>query len=323
MAAWGCLLQRCSGEKRVVFGCLLSGARQTESQDSVGCIRPILPLAVDLNEDSYLENYERGEGGIGVKVNAFLRRLDSIIGTLKQYQVKSTSMSLASIQQFSDVSTEYSLFESLFVLDDYTDSLFHKDSALDEQFGIVLRNDTKQTWLYPLVLHVKQSRDGEGHEVKLYYDAGMWNEQDANQLATYLCILLNSLANAQSEQVIQTLPMLPDAEINRLLVDCNSNAQPYPGDMRIELLFEGQVERTPDKLALTFDELDQRMSYRELNLRSNKMAHYLLSLRLGKGSLIAIYMYVSFFLSCTPALVANINLSGIAASMWLLLFWEL
>jgi len=63
--------------------------------------------------------------------------------------------------------------------------------------------------------------------------------------------------------------------------------------VRIERLFEAQAARTPDQVAITFDELGQALTYRELDRRANQVAHHLLSLNLGKGSLLAIYMYAS------------------------------
>jgi non-ribosomal peptide synthetase component F len=73
----------------------------------------------------------------------------------------------------------------------------------------------------------------------------------------------------------------------------NDNARPYPTDVRIEQLFcfEAQAARTPDRVAITFDELGQALTYRELDRRANQLAQYLLSRQLGKGSLLAIYMY--------------------------------
>jgi non-ribosomal peptide synthetase component F len=71
----------------------------------------------------------------------------------------------------------------------------------------------------------------------------------------------------------------------------NDNARRYPTDVCIKQLFEAQAARTPDRVAITFDELGQALTYRELDRRANQLAQYLLSRQLGKGSLLAIYMY--------------------------------
>ncbi|MCP5003653.1 MAG: AMP-binding protein, partial [Planctomycetes bacterium] len=51
----------------------------------------------------------------------------------------------------------------------------------------------------------------------------------------------------------------------------------YPEDLTIVDLFEAQVEKTPDNIAVVFE--NQQLSYQELNRKSNQLAHYLLSLK--------------------------------------------
>src|SRR6185369_15503372 len=60
----------------------------------------------------------------------------------------------------------------------------------------------------------------------------------------------------------------------------------YPKDKCIHQLFEEQVERTPDAIALEFE--DQQITYRELNRRANQLAHYLITLGIGPETLVGI-----------------------------------
>ncbi|NER49684.1 MAG: AMP-binding protein, partial [Symploca sp. SIO1A3] len=60
---------------------------------------------------------------------------------------------------------------------------------------------------------------------------------------------------------------------HQLLVDWNSTATEYPDSQCIHQLFESQVERTPDAVAVVFEE--QQLTYQELNDRANQLAHYL------------------------------------------------
>lgn len=82
------------------------------------------------------------------------------------------------------------------------------------------------------------------------------------------------------------VPMLTEAERSRLLFEWNDNKTDYPKDKCIHELFEGQVSRTPDSVAVIFDE--QRLTYGELNLRANQLAHYLRSLGVGPEMLVGI-----------------------------------
>jgi len=82
--------------------------------------------------------------------------------------------------------------------------------------------------------------------------------------------------------------MLTEAERHHLLVEWNETKTNYPGDKCIHELFEEQVERTPDALALVFE--NEHLTYRELNCRANQLAHYLQGLGAGPEVLVGIFM---------------------------------
>ncbi|MCC3433251.1 MAG: amino acid adenylation domain-containing protein, partial [Microcoleus sp. PH2017_04_SCI_O_A] len=74
------------------------------------------------------------------------------------------------------------------------------------------------------------------------------------------------------EQKISELPLLTEWE-RQQLVAWNNTATDYPQNACIHQLFEEQVERSPDAIALVFE--DQQLTYKELNQRANQLAHYL------------------------------------------------
>ena len=69
------------------------------------------------------------------------------------------------------------------------------------------------------------------------------------------------------------LPLLSAAERHQLLVEWNDTTTEYPTDKCIHQLFESQVEKTPDAVAVVFE--DQQLTYPELNQRANQLAHHL------------------------------------------------
>jgi len=74
---------------------------------------------------------------------------------------------------------------------------------------------------------------------------------------------------------IRTLNYLDPKEQTQILVDWNKTNTHFPLDKTIHQLFEEQVERTPDAIALIFDDL--RLTYHELNKKSNQLAHFLIN----------------------------------------------
>ena len=74
-------------------------------------------------------------------------------------------------------------------------------------------------------------------------------------------------------QAVSRLAMLSDVERQKVLVEWNATAAEYPSESCVHELFEAQVERTPQAVAVVYGE--EAVSYRELNERANRLAHYL------------------------------------------------
>ncbi|MEH2451573.1 MAG: amino acid adenylation domain-containing protein [Nostoc sp.] len=103
------------------------------------------------------------------------------------------------------------------------------------------------------------------------------------RMAEFETLLLGIVANPN--QSIAKLPILPAFE-QQLLATWNNTQIAYPQDICIHQLFETQVEKTPDAIAVVFEE--ELISYRELNLRANQLAHYLQSLGVGSEVLVGL-----------------------------------
>jgi len=93
---------------------------------------------------------------------------------------------------------------------------------------------------------------------------------------------------ADSDQRISDLPMLTKTEQHQLLVEWNDTQFEYPKNQCIHQLFEAQVERSPDAIAVVFE--DQQLTYQELNQRANQLAHHLRRLGTGPEVLVGICM---------------------------------
>jgi amino acid adenylation domain-containing protein len=87
-------------------------------------------------------------------------------------------------------------------------------------------------------------------------------------------------------QPILALPLLTAAEQHHLLVTWNQTAAPLPGESCIHHLFEAQVERTPEAVAVVCD--GACLTYRELNQRANQLAQYLRKHGVGPDVLVGI-----------------------------------
>ncbi|KWC52010.1 hybrid non-ribosomal peptide synthetase/type I polyketide synthase [Burkholderia ubonensis] len=119
--------------------------------------------------------------------------------------------------------------------------------------------------------------------------------------------LLTSLAGDASAAVAR-LPLLSDAERNTLTVEWNRTDTDFGADAEQPLhrLFEQQAERTPDAVAAIHD--DASLTYAELNLRANRLAHHLIALGVAPDSLVGVAMERS--LDMIVALLAILKAGG-------------
>jgi amino acid adenylation domain-containing protein len=117
------------------------------------------------------------------------------------------------------------------------------------------------------------------------YSADLFDEATITRLIGHFQTLLESIV-ANPEQRIANLQYLSAQERYQLLVECNNTQADYPQDLCIHQLFEMQADRTPDAVALVFGE--ERVTYRELNLRSNQLARYLQKMGVGAEVLVGL-----------------------------------
>nr|QDA77045.1 polyketide synthase/nonribosomal peptide synthetase [Jahnella sp. MSr9139] len=124
----------------------------------------------------------------------------------------------------------------------------------------------------------------EGTEVHVAYDMARVERAAVERLVEHLRTLLGD-AVAHPDKRLSELCLLTEAEAAQLAA-WNDTAADYPADQCIHELFEAQVERTPDAVAVTFEE--QQLTYRELNRRANQLAHRLISLGVGPAALVGL-----------------------------------
>jgi amino acid adenylation domain-containing protein len=106
----------------------------------------------------------------------------------------------------------------------------------------------------------------------LNYSTDLFESATITRMVGHFQTLLEGIV-ANPNQRLGDIGLLTARERQQLLVEWNDTHTDYPKDQCIHQLFEAQVERTPDAVAVVFE--DQQLTYRELNARANQLAHYL------------------------------------------------
>ncbi|MUG99068.1 amino acid adenylation domain-containing protein, partial [Scytonema sp. UIC 10036] len=114
----------------------------------------------------------------------------------------------------------------------------------------------------------------------MVYNTDLFDKNTITRFLNHFKTLLKSLVN-HPEHCMTEIPLLSEAERHQILVEWNQSYIDYPQDKCIHQLFEDWVQKSPDAIALsarsgnalTFGDVET--TYRELNQRSNQLAHYL------------------------------------------------
>ncbi|MFG6107532.1 amino acid adenylation domain-containing protein [Leptothoe sp. EHU-05/26/07-4] len=117
------------------------------------------------------------------------------------------------------------------------------------------------------------------------YNTELFDDATIRRLIGHFQTLLTAIV-ANPDQCLSNLPLLTNAERQQLVKWNNNTFTNISYERCIHELFEEQVEKTPDAIAIVFR--NQQITYRELNQRSNQLAHYLQTLGVGSNSLVGI-----------------------------------
>ena len=110
---------------------------------------------------------------------------------------------------------------------------------------------------------------GDDLTIGIVYNSDLFKAETIERLCQHLQQLLNALVYSPDEN-LENINYLIEKEQSQILNEFNNTDQEYSKDKTIDQLFEEQVERSPDHVALQF-ELDT-LTYSELNQRANQLA---------------------------------------------------
>lgn len=249
-AAWALLLSRYSGESDVVFGTTVSGRPHTLSgvESMVGLFINTLPARVKIPET--------------IDLLTWLHLLQQEHVEREQYSYTP----LVEIQGVSEIPRNQPLFESIVVFENYPVNATLQQLPGNLRMGAL--KDMGQT-NYPLTV---VAIPGEEMTVKIYYDRDRFDADIIDRMLGHFLTLCSGIANFP-ERTPGELPLLTQPEQDLLLKTWNATSKEHPINCSIHQLFEEQVEKTPQSLAVVYE--NQELTYQQLNQRANRIAHHL------------------------------------------------
>jgi amino acid adenylation domain-containing protein len=126
-----------------------------------------------------------------------------------------------------------------------------------------------------------------GLVLNIEYNTDLFQSTTMDRMTSHFVRLLESIV-ADPDRRLSALPILTTNERQRLLVDWNDTTITFPKDQCVHELFETEAEHSPDALAIVCG--DEHLTYAELNLKANQLAHHLRSLGIGPESLVGVLL---------------------------------
>jgi aspartate racemase len=271
LAAFQTLLHRMTGQDDIVVGTPVAGRDRSETEGLIGLFLNSLALRTDLSGNpTFLE---------------FLRRVREVALGAYDHQDLPFEKIAQELQPERDL-TQTPIFQVFINMYNF------KEASLKlNQLSVKRIEAFEPAPQFDIELNIREHDDGI--HLIFAYDSDLFDAATITRMLGHFKILLEGIVT-NPEQPISELPLLTGAERHQLLAEWNDTKADYPRDQCIHELFEAQVERSPEAVAVVFPARgsgpgeDQRLSYRELNRRANHLGHYLKKLGVGPETLVGI-----------------------------------
>jgi amino acid adenylation domain-containing protein/non-ribosomal peptide synthase protein (TIGR01720 family) len=257
------MLYRYTGQSDICVGSPIAGRQQQETEDLIGFFVNTLALRSQVNGN--------------MRFRELLRQVKEM--TLKAYEHQ--EIPFEKVVEILDVGRDLSrtpLFQVVFALQNAP------DGGVLDLGNVTLLQEGTGTITSPFDLVLNASEAPNGLHLSATYRSDLFRPATIERMLGHFVNLLRAVL-ANEQVTIGELKML-SVEEEQLAQEFNSTTTDYPAGKTIVALFEEQVKKRPQAVAVTF-ELEE-ITYQELHRRSNQLAHYLKHKGVKKEMLIPI-----------------------------------
>ncbi len=262
LAVFKVLLYRYTGEEDLIVGSPIASGNPNETEQQNGLFVNTLVLRTDFSGNPSFRE--------------LLTRVREVTEAASAHQDLSFEKLVKELQPQQNLS-HHPLFQVMFVLQENSMQSLELP-GLNPRLQVESRMKKVD-----LTLNLQET--SEGIKGYLEYNSDLFDAATISRTIAHFQTLLEGIV-ANPSSTISDLPILSADQKHQLLVEWNSTQTDYPKELCIHQLFEEQVERTPDAVAVVFE--DQQLTYRQLNNRANQLANYLRKLGIKPDVLVAI-----------------------------------
>ena len=263
LAAFQTLLHRYTGQDDIVVGTPIAGRTRVEVEQLIGFFVNMLVLRTDAAGDPTFRE--------------FLGRAARVAFDAYAHQDIPFERLVGELHPARDPSRN-PFFQVVFALQNAS-----QPSPSIGQLTLTRIATHKPYTRFDLEVHFHEIEDGLVG--RFVYNTMLFDKPTIARMTQHFRVLLDAIV-ADPDLQLSRLPLLTNEERHQILVDWNRTETTYPRDACIHTLFEAQADASPDAVAVVFGE--QRLTYRQLNERANRLAHHLRVLGVGPDAVVAI-----------------------------------
>ncbi|HYO99702.1 MAG TPA: amino acid adenylation domain-containing protein, partial [Pyrinomonadaceae bacterium] len=255
------LLRRLTGQPQVIVGMTLDGRKFEPLHEALGLFAKTVPVQVHFERDSHFSEIITQLDESLRKASDFQEYFDWGQGGEKPDDAAPTLLSIGF--EFEEEPASYTAGGITFSL--------HRSYAETDRFKLKLRCVSA----------------GNALGAEFHYDPAFHATENIERIARSFKQLVASAA-ADPSLPVNDLEILSDADRHQLISEWNNTHRDYPPRQSLHELFEEQVERTPEAVAVVYE--DTQLTYRELNERANQLAHHLQTHGVAREVLVGVLM---------------------------------
>ena len=263
LSAFDVLLSIYSRQDDVIVGTAVSGRNEPALKNTVGPLENIVVLRTDLSgEPSFTE---------------LLGRVHSTVEEAFSHQDVPLELLLEELPLERDLSRN-PLFQVAFGI---------RQNCAECQWagGIAATTFEIESGTERFDLSLDLTETADSIHGRLSYSIDLWEAATIDRMVKHYTTLLAGFAADPGRSICDVSP-LTEAERHKVLIEFNATAKDYRRDLCIHDFFAEQAERTPEATAVVCGH--ERLSYRELNIRANRLGHYLRRQGVGPEVLVGI-----------------------------------
>src|ERR1700729_1650727 len=283
LAAWGTLLSRLSGQTDLVIGTPVANRQSFELEELIGFFVNTLALRLDFSG--------------GPSVSELLARVKAQTLAAQEHQDLSFDRVVEAINPPRSLAHS-PLFQVMFSWENIEHSAFELPGVQLADYPSGTANRAK----FDLSLYLSEVSNRVAGVIG--YATALFDASTIERYVGYLRTLLQQMVE-DDERTVDRLQLLSDVDRQHILVDWNDTDALYP-DRCIHELFEEQVARTPEAIAVSFEGAE--ISFAELNSRANCLANYLRSIDIVPESRVGLCLERS--LEMVVAILAVLKAGG-------------